>query len=97
LKKYHSLKLASGGNGNGNGNGNGDDKKEDIVKNNIKDEDVFVLGNVVCAFLNFCHQTLDNKAAYQQIVLLMVCLLDHIKSIKPYNNPQFSILTQCRK
>lgn len=40
-----------------------------------KKEDVFMLGNVVCAFLNFCHQTIDSKASYQQIVLLMVSLL----------------------
>lgn len=60
-----------------------------------KDEDVFVLGNVICAFLNFCHQTLDSKASYQQIVLLMVCLLDHIKTLKQSHS--INILTQCRK
>ncbi len=56
------------------------------------EEDVFLLGNITCAFLNFCHQTLEGKAAYQQVVLLMVCLLEHIKERKRGN-----VLVSCRK
>ena len=46
------------------------------------DDSSFLLGNMVCAFLNFCQQTIQSKAAYQQIVLLIVCLLDHMKRKK---------------
>jgi len=54
--------------------------KKLLEKVNLKEEkDVFLLGNIVCAFLNFCHHTVESKAGYQQIVLLIVCLLEHIK------------------
>ena len=51
-------------------------------KDTNQDQDLYFLGNIICAFLNFCRDTLDSKAAYQQILLVILGLLQHLFNIK---------------